>query len=146
MNRLELAKQQPLYEWETPEGRLVERSSVNRHHVSWANRNYKTQTEKRYRNMAGMVLPLLVTEHRELHAHIKPPPKPSHALMQHAIAFNSAIDMRTDVYGQFEQMIEFFADIGDMSQRVSESKTSRAIAANFVLQEAFVSKGQVKLA
>ena len=66
--------------------------------------------------------------------------------MMHAIAFNSAIDMRTDVYGQFEQMIEFFADIGDMSQRVSESKTSRAIAANFVLQEAFISKGQVKLA
>lgn len=144
MNRLELAQRQPLYEWETPEGRLVERSAVNRHHVNFQRRNYNTPLEKQYRSMGGMILPMLITDHRELHAHIKPPKKPARQLMLHAVSFNEAIDTMTDDYEQFEQMIEFFEDVATMSTRMSEAKDAQSIAANYRLQEAFLLQGKVQ--
>lgn len=143
MNRLALAERQPIYEYQTPEGEPIERSEVNRHHVAFPKRNYNTRLEKQYRSMAGMILPQLITDHRELHAHIRPPKKPSFQLMRHAVSFNEAIDTMADDYEQFEQMVEFFEDFSGMSSRITEAREARSIAENLGLQRAFILRGRV---
>lgn len=64
----------------------VERG-YNRHHCLWARNHYKTSLEKALRNHDGLVVPLLVPIHRELHAHIDPPPKPDKRLIMGSLEF-----------------------------------------------------------
>lgn len=49
---------------------------VNKHHVMYERRNYKSKVERRFRNMGGLVVPTLIENHRELHATLRPPKKP----------------------------------------------------------------------
>ena len=53
----------------------------NRHHSFWMRRNYKTPLERAFRNHHGLVIPTDVDLHKELHAHMSPPPKPNRDLM-----------------------------------------------------------------
>jgi len=141
VNRLELATQQPIYEYETVDGELVSRHSVNRHHIAWQKRSYTTRTESLYRNMSGMVIPMLIPAHNDLHAHIRPPRKPTLNLIRHAISFNEATGGTG--FDQFEQMIEFFADVADTSRSPQEARDAQSIASNFMSQHRFIEKARV---
>lgn len=54
---------------------------TNRHHTFWQRRSYKTPLERAFRNHQGLVIPTPIDQHRDLHAHLLPPPKPSRDLM-----------------------------------------------------------------
>jgi len=51
------------------------------HHALWTRTSYKTSLEKALRNHQGLIVPLLVPVHKELHARIDPPPKPDKRLI-----------------------------------------------------------------
>lgn len=53
----------------------------NRHHTFWMRRDYKTPIERAFRNHHGLVIPVDVDVHAELHANLYPPPKPHRELM-----------------------------------------------------------------
>jgi len=53
----------------------------SRHHVYSERRWYKTPLEKYVRNHFGMLVPLYLEPHKELHAKTPPPPKPNQRLL-----------------------------------------------------------------
>lgn len=59
----------------------------NHHHALWNRVWYKTSLEKALRNHDGLVVPLLIPEHRELHANIDAPPKPDRRLIISSLEF-----------------------------------------------------------
>ena len=46
-------------------------------------------------------------------------------------------------FDQFEQMIEFFADVADTSRSPQEARDAQSIASNFMSQHSFVEKARV---
>ena len=50
----------------------------DRHHVWFERAAYRTRLERKLRMHRGFVVPSLIEVHRELHAHVPPPPKPNH--------------------------------------------------------------------
>jgi len=52
-------------------------NGVDKHHLYYPRRAYKTRIEKRFRNMAVNVVEMCVNEHRTLHDEEEPPVKPS---------------------------------------------------------------------
>lgn len=48
---------------------------TNRHHVHWERNGYKTNIERRIRNMGAFVIKMEVPVHDSLHRHLPPPPK-----------------------------------------------------------------------
>ena len=91
--------------------------------------------------MSGMVIPMLIPDHNDLHAHIRPPRKPTLNLLRHAISFNEATGGTE--FEQFEQMIEFFADVADTSRSPQEARDAQSIASNFMSQHRFIEKARV---
>ena len=67
----------------------------NSHHTFWTRASYKTSLEKALRNHDGLVVPLLVPVHRELHAHIDPPPKPDKRLIISSLEFLDDLPLST---------------------------------------------------
>ena len=59
---------------------------VNRHHLFHARAWYKTPLEKALRQHDGLVVPMYVGVHKELHANVQPPPKPNQRLILGALA------------------------------------------------------------
>lgn len=53
----------------------------NHHHVLWNRVWYKTSLERALRSHDGLVVPILVPVHKELHANIDAPPKPDRDLI-----------------------------------------------------------------
>jgi hypothetical protein len=52
------------------------RDGTSKHHVWWERRDYKSSIEKRFRNHAGLVIPLNNDVHKFLHLVVPAPPKP----------------------------------------------------------------------
>lgn len=55
--------------------------SSSRHHVLFEKRWYHTPLEKHVRNHYGLLVPMYLQPHRELHANVQPPPKPNQRLL-----------------------------------------------------------------
>jgi len=67
----------------------------NMHHALWTLASYKTSLEKALRNHTGLIVPLGLQEHRELHAHIDPPPKPDKRLILSSLEFLDDLPLST---------------------------------------------------
>ena len=51
---------------------------MNKHHVWFERKNYKTPIERQVRNMGAFIIRVNAVDHQELHVAVPPPPKPSH--------------------------------------------------------------------
>ena len=58
---------------------LKENNGYNCHHLMYPRRDYSTPLEKQFRRQ--LILPVDIEVHRELHALLKPPTKPSREIM-----------------------------------------------------------------
>jgi hypothetical protein len=143
MGELLLPNKQALYPYRTQEGRVLRRSEVNRHHVWNERRQYSSNHEKRFRNMAGFVLPMVITWHQDLHANVKPPKKPSRNLMEQIMDFNESLD--GSHYARFSQVTRFILKLAETSQNIGIADQAQKIGTNLLLQEAFIDKGSVTL-
>ena len=59
---------------------------INWHHTVWCRAWYKTCAEKNFRLHSGLIVPMHIPVHNELHANIPPPPKPTRESMLGATA------------------------------------------------------------
>lgn len=72
------------------------------HHLAWQRRDYRTPLERQYRYHKGMVVPNVPNvDHKELHANIPPPPKPTVELMSGALIRLSETDLILPLDGLF---------------------------------------------
>ena len=142
--KLHLPESKENYSFMDGKGSYLLRSHVNAHHSSWERAAYVTKREKLYRNMAGMVLMMTVSEHSNLHANIRQPVKPSFTLMNEAIDFNFSTLTKADTaYHNFEQMIGFFSNVAETSPHLGKAEEANKIASNFIIQSAFIERGRV---
>ena len=66
----------------------------NRHHVLWERDWYRGKEARRLREHKGLIVPMDVGIHRELHAEIAPPPKMSGKLIVQSLFY---LDTLSDV-------------------------------------------------
>jgi len=135
-----LPNKQLLFPYRTQEGRLLRRSEVDNHHVFWEKANYKTKKERTFRNMEGLVLPMVITWHSDLHANLRPPQKPSKALMNQIVDYTKELGFE-DPYERFRQIAGFVIRLSERHGEVADQ--AQKIGANLVLQSAFIDKGMV---
>lgn len=63
---------------------------TNRHHLWWPRKEYETSLARKFRNLPCNVVEIDVNVHKEIHAHQKPPLKPSHTRMQEQVDSHKA--------------------------------------------------------
>jgi len=109
--------------------------SVNDHHVLWCRRWYKTPLEKAIRGHTGLVVPMYVGTHRELHANLAPPPKPNSRIilgslaMLNELSFKTLSDPRQTVLALTEHMLE------------KDDRSAQRIGHHLLKQLAFIEEG-----
>lgn len=64
--------------------------ATSRHHLWWPRREYKSPTQRHFRNLPCMVVEIDVETHKLIHAYNEPPIMPSHTEMTVAIERHKA--------------------------------------------------------
>lgn len=142
--KLHLPQSPENYSFVDGRGNYLLRSQTNAHHLTWERSAYVTKREKLYRNMAGMIIQMTVSEHSNLHANIRQPVKPSLALMNEAIDYNfSTLSKYDNAYHNFQQMIGFFSNVAETSPHLGKAEEANKIASNLIIQSAFIERGRV---
>ncbi len=91
----------------------------NRHHLFFQKDIYKGSFERRFRNHQGLVIPVLKSAHKELHAILAPPPKPTPDMMQGCLDVLSQdlIELEFDPFFALNAVIDY---LGVYKQRVDD--------------------------
>ena len=93
-------------QWITPEGKVLRKAHIGRHHIAFERRSYKTGLERKYRDMGGMVLLMDSQAHQDLHREVPPPPKPNPYLMADIYYHARLLDYDTQ-YDVFNQIVDY---------------------------------------
>lgn len=128
--------------WTTPEGRVLYRAELSDHHIWFPRREFHTPTEKKLRAMGGMIVRLANQPHRDLHANVGPPPKPSPDLMRD-IYLHGRTREYVDQYDLFRQVANYVGLIAEVGtgQRQEEAAI---LHENIVQQAGFIELGRVE--
>ena len=129
--------------WRAPDGRALYESETQRHHIASERKWYKTPTERKYREMNGMVLRLAIQSHRELHANVPPPPKPGPDFMRDIYVHSRNIEY-DDQYDLFRQITEFVG-VAATEGRPKRQEEAIPLYDNFVAQGAYIELGRLTL-
>ena len=62
------------------DGRYARPHECDTHHIYWIEKHYRSSEERLFRNLGGHTLKLYIPAHKDLHANVEPPPKPSKQL------------------------------------------------------------------
>lgn len=129
--------------WTTPDGRVLYSAETSRHHVASERRWYTTPTEKKYREMSGLVLHLANQPHRDLHANVPPPPKPSPDFMRdiYLHARNVVYDNQYDLFRQITNFVGYAAAEG----RPQRQDEAIPLYENLTAQGAYIELGRLTL-
>ena len=102
---------------------------------------YQDGYSKAFRNLSGLVLPMLVTVHNELHAETFQPIKPCKLLMVDIIQYGNQLDL--PVYDRFQAIVGRFEHLAEHSTHLRMSDEAGRIAANLRIQDEYISQGIV---
>ena len=127
----------------TNEGRIVSHRSVNKHHTLWEASKYTTGEERLFRNAGGLVVPLLVSVHADLHADLLPPIKPHKQVRERIYHYSQAIE--GDVYERFRQITEFVGKIAFSSENNMHAEQAYNVYESLTKQSAYIEQGKVEL-
>lgn len=127
--------------WRTATGEIVGDNSVDCHHAFFCRNKYKTPQEKQFRQLGGLVLPILITVHRELHSNIPPPPKPSPDLMR--LITEYADNDYHDTYEAFSEIAWYIGDLANSATSQQLAEEAFAIHQNLIDQSAYIAEGRV---
>lgn len=99
---------------------------TSRHHISWRRADYRTPLERQYRNHRGLIVPNVPNpDHRELHANIAPPPKPTQDLMAGALARLYQTELLLPLDGAFAVAEYMFERDTKLSNKIGEHLLSQ---------------------
>lgn len=128
--------------YETIHGSHVSKRAVNRHHVMFESNRYTDSFGRAYRNLSGLVLPMLVEVHNELHAEVLPPIKPCKLLMVDIIQTGGRLPQMT-TYERFQALSERFYHLSTTSMHTAMNYQAGRIYDNLLEQDKFISQGIV---
>lgn len=124
------------------DGRQLRRHEFNNHHCFFNAKWYRPGEEQRFRNMGGLVLPMLKSAHDDLHANIQPPPKPSKQLREQIAEFTCGT-YEADEYAQFYRIAHFIGDVANSSWSPERADEAFHIHENLMEQSEYIEIGRV---
>lgn len=130
--------------WVTPEGRVLYKAHVSKHHVMFERRDYKTPLECRYRSMGGLVLLLDNQPHADLHRNVPPPPKPNPYLMAD-IYQHARLQDYDDQYDLFRQITNYVGMVAEGGRNEENVHDANLLHENLIAQAGFVELGRLTL-
>lgn len=109
----------------------------NRHHVFHSKRWYRHGFERtNFRNHKGLLVPMPIELHKDLHANVPPPPKPLRWMMHQCIEVLDATAPTEHAWGVLAAQ-EYFYDLAD-SYRTGEADIAHRIANNLSQQLGYI--------
>lgn len=108
----------------------------NRHHALWQRREYTSPLEKAFRQHDGLVVPMYLNAHSELHARVAPPPKLPKIAMENSIYFLDTLDCLDNPLATITALTDHLAD--------QESGVCTRLAKNLMRQMIFIEPGIVR--
>ena len=129
--------------FETTDGRRLYKAETSTHHLIFERRDYQTPTEKKFRNMGGLVMRLSNHAHRELHANVPPPPKPNPNLMRDIYLYSRSRDYDT-AYSLAAQITCYVGQIALNSHNEQNAEDATALFDNLIQQAVYIEEGQLK--
>lgn len=128
--------------YETASGSYVSKRAVNRHHTMFESNRYRDSYSRAYRCLSGLVLPMLIEVHNDLHANVMPPIKPGRLLMVDIIQTANRLPNMT-TYDQFQALSERFYQLSVGSTHTGIKLESGRIYENLMEQNEYITKGMV---
>lgn len=107
----------------------------NRHHVWHERKWYRSGLDKDFRTYPGFVITMPVQDHKELHAAINPPIKPSPMLMH--IVLDALRRDNVDLTDTIPATLEVLATQAERSYN-GDSQLIKRIGANLLAQSEFI--------
>lgn len=129
-------------QWITPEGKVLRKAHIGRHHIAFERRSYKTGLERKYRDMGGMVLLMDSQAHQDLHREVPPPPKPNPYLMADIYYHARLLDYDTQ-YDVFNQIVDYVGMVAAGGQCEQNVHDAALLHENLVAQQHFVDLGRL---
>ena len=80
----------------------------NQHHTLWQRRSYRTPAEKALRTHRGLVVPMDIGVHKDLHAIVPIPSKPDHRLV--CASLEMLDDLPRDVLNNPPETVDAYAE------------------------------------
>lgn len=112
----------------------------NRHHVFFIKEWYNGELERRrFRAHPAAVHLMDIDEHRELHAIVKPPPKPNARLMRDAVGFMEALPAELPRLAQLGMVAVFFYE--QQGSRNDDFAVCGRIAMSLTTQHLIIDQG-----
>lgn len=127
-----------------PHGRQIPDYQAEKHHCVHYERWFKTPHEKLYRNLAGLVLPMHRPIHRELHANVPPPPKPSREFMLNIIDHTTLNIEEERPYPRFLEIVKYIGDMANTSWSDERVDEASRLYENFTQQNEYLKQGVVE--
>lgn len=122
------------------DGTYAPHRDVNNHHVFFEKRWYKSQAEHRFRNLGGLVLPMHIPVHDELHANVPPPPKPTPAFREQITEYAHG-DYHDGQLEAFFNIAHFIGDVANTSWSTERAQEAYTLHENLMAQAEFIVKG-----
>lgn len=130
--------------WVTPEGRILYRAEISKHHVVHNRRDYKTPVECRYRSMEGLVLLMSNVGHAALHKEVPPPPKPNPYLMADIYQHGRLQDY-DDQYDLFRQITNYVGMVAEGGRDEQNVHDANLLHENLIAQSGYIELGRLTL-
>jgi hypothetical protein len=143
MGELLLPSKHPYHPYITDDGRILRESEVNKHHVFWEKKRYQSKREQYFRNLGGLVIPMVITWHDDLHANLRPPQKPGKRVMDLMTDYITELEFE-DPYVRFSQISRFAIRQAESLTHYGMANEMQKIGVNMLLQSAFIDKGSVR--
>lgn len=124
------------------DGRYAPRQQVNRHHPFWEKGWYTPKEEQNFRNIGGLVLPMWIPPHNEIHAKLSPPPKPSKGLQEQIAEYQRGLE--GDAYEMFYHIAHFIGNIANTAWSDERAHEALLISDNLIAQSAYIEQGRVQ--
>lgn len=127
----------------TREGLVIPKDFTNKHHALWRRDWYKTPSERRTREMPGMVIRVAINHHRELHRSVEPPRKPNPQLLIGMYNYNQHNLETLNVYDRFEALTEMLGKVATMGGK--NAVDAGMLHENFTEQLPYIQAGRVDI-
>jgi len=109
---------------------------VNRHHAFFTRCWYRTKPERELRQHKGLIVPMWITVHDDLHANIPPPPKPNARVVAQALHYLGELPdvVTNDPVRCIGELADFLYSRSDrVAERIGENLTKQLV----YIQEGF---------
>lgn len=127
-----------------PNGEIVSRAEVNKHHVFFPSYEYQNKLDRRIRNLGLFVIRMHLPVHNELHANVPPPPQISHDLKHIIIQRNEVIDKAAPQADRIEIMVSHLMRLSHDTGNLQMQEESHALYHNFIEQLDYIHEGKVQ--